>query len=95
MGLEERLDAIDRQLHQIHTLVNSNLSASMRAELEATIRDAASMREVIELKRSVGRAPSAEATQAVEATDARIAELRAALRDRMQATEIADAEAQE
>jgi hypothetical protein len=86
-GTDERLDEITRQLHQIHTLVNSNLTASMRAELEASVRDVASMREVIALKKVAGHDPSEEALQAAAAADARIAELRASLGDRMQATE--------
>jgi hypothetical protein len=92
-SIEQRLDEITRQLHQIHTLVNSNLTASMRAELEATVRDAASLREVIALKAASGLEPSREATQQLDATDARVAELRAAIGDRLQATEVADAEA--
>jgi hypothetical protein len=94
-GIEQRLDEITKQLHQIHTLVNSNLTASMRAELEATVRDAASLREVIAIKKISGLAPSPEAAQQLEATDARVAELRASIGDRLQATEIAEAEARE
>lgn len=82
-----------RALAQIHALVNSNLTASMRSELEATVRDVASMREVIALRRAAGHEPSQEAIAAVEATDNRIYELRASLTDKLHATDIGDAEA--
>jgi hypothetical protein len=88
-GLEQRLGDIEQLLDVIHGLVNSNLTASMRAELEATIRDRASMAELVEIKRAAGHEPSKEALQAIEAADARVAELRASLGDRMKATEIA------
>ena len=88
-GLEQRLGDIEQLLDVIHGLVNSNLTASMRAELEATIRDRASMAELVEIKQAAGHDPSEEALQAVKAADARVAELRASLGDRMRATEIA------
>ena len=87
-ALDEHLTS---QLMQIHMLVNSNLTASIHAELDATIREVAMMREVIALKRAAGHEPSDEAAQAVAATDARIAELRASLGDRLRATEAAEA----
>ncbi len=89
---DEMAADIGRQLERIHTLVNSNLTASMRAELDATIREVAMMREVIALNEAAGREPSAEAIQAVEATDIRIAELRASIDDKLVATDLADSE---
>lgn len=78
---------IGEQLRTIHYLVNSNLTKALRAELDATVREIAMMREVIELNKKAGRQPSAEAEQAVAATETRIRELRADLEDRLHATE--------
>jgi hypothetical protein len=86
---------VGRQLERIHTLVNSNLTAAMRAELEATVRDAASMSEVIELRRAAGHDPSPEAVEAVDATASRIEELRSVIGNRVEATELAEEQARE
>ncbi len=74
-GTSDKLDAI-------HSLVNSNMTAAMQAELDATVRELAMMREVIELKRTAGKEPSPESLAAKEMTKTRIAELTAALNDR-------------
>jgi hypothetical protein len=79
---------------QIHTLVNSNLTAQMNDTLDATVRDLASLQEIVALKGREGREPTAEALQVIEATESRIGELRAKLRDRAEATEIGKAEAE-
>lgn len=70
------------KLDEIHTLVNSNMTAAMQAELDATVREVAMMREVVALHKAAGRKPSAEAAAAIAATEAKIAELRATLEDR-------------
>lgn len=85
-----RREAIDlamitnSKLDVIHTLVNSNMTAAMQAELDATVRELALMREVIALKSEHGRDPSADALAAIESTTKKIAELRAVLADRAQ-----------
>jgi hypothetical protein len=78
------------KLDEIHTLVNSNMTAAMQAEFDATVRELAMMREVIGLHAAAGRAPSTEAESAVTATESRIAELRAALEDRHTAQDRVD-----
>ena len=79
------------KLDVIHTLVNSNMTAAMQAELDATTRELAMMGEVIELKRVAGREPNVQALAAIEATKSRISELTAALADRLkQSKEIAE-----
>jgi hypothetical protein len=83
--LVERTSAgISGKLGVIHDLVNSSMTAAMQAELDATRRELAMMREVVELNRQAGREPTVEALAAIEATSARIMELSAALRDRGQ-----------
>jgi len=71
------------KLDVIHTLVNSNMTAAMQAELDATIREHAMMIEVVALKQSAGHEPSVTSLAAIEATERKIAELQAALRDRL------------
>jgi hypothetical protein len=81
------------KLDVIHTLVNSGLTAAIKAEYDATVRQLALMREVVELRRVSGRPsaePSPEAVAAIEATAGRVEELRAALADRYAKTERAE-----
>lgn len=73
------------KLDTIHTLVNSNMSAALAAELSATERELAMMHEVIELKRESGRQPTQMTLDALKITEGRIAELRARADDRLQA----------
>jgi hypothetical protein len=89
----EALGEITSALREIHTLVNSNLTGQMNDTLDATVRDLASLKLVVELRRQDGVEPTPEAAQVIEATEGRIAELRAKLRDRAAATEIGQAEA--
>jgi DNA anti-recombination protein RmuC len=72
-----------KTLDTIHTLVNSNLTASMQAEFNATVREAAMMQEVIDLKRAAGVEPTIETLATLESTKSRISELNAALADRL------------
>ncbi len=83
----------DAKLDAIHTLVNGGLTAAIQAEYNATVRQLALMREVVELRRVAGRTPSEpspEAVAAIEATAARVDELRTALADRAAQTDIAE-----
>lgn len=79
------------QLKVIHTLVNSTLTAAIKAQYDATMRELAMMREVIDLKRKSGHEPSEDALAAVKATEATIAELRTILADRLAQTKAAAA----
>jgi hypothetical protein len=60
------------KLDVIHVLVNSNMTAAMRSELEAVTRELAVMREMIALRKEQGREPSAETLAAVAIVEARI-----------------------
>jgi len=71
------------KLDVIHTLVNSNMTAAMQAELDATNRELAMMLEVIDLKKAAGKEPTIEAIDALAVTRAKISELDAALKDRV------------
>ncbi len=72
------------KLDTIHTLVNSNMTAALQAEFDATVREEAMMQEVIELKRAAGREPSETAQAALITTRAKIAELSANLTTRLE-----------
>jgi hypothetical protein len=71
------------KLDVIHTLVNSNMTAAMQAEFDATTRELAMMREVIALKQTAGHDPSVDTLAAIKMTEAKISELQAALKDRL------------
>lgn len=73
---------VNRKLVVIHTLVNSNMTAHMQSELEATVRELAMMREVARLHEEAGRDPTEETRSAMDLTRERVAELRAVLGDR-------------
>jgi hypothetical protein len=73
------------KLDVIHTLVNSNMTAAMQSEYDATVRELAMMREVLALKQAAGGSPGAEALTAITATEVKLAELAAALEDRARA----------
>jgi anion-transporting ArsA/GET3 family ATPase len=80
----------NEKLDVIHILVNSNMTAAMQSELDATVREAAMMREVMRLNKSAGQAPTTAATDALAETDKRIAKLRAELHDRLKQTVVAE-----
>jgi hypothetical protein len=83
----ETAQKTDGKLDVIHGLVNSTLSAAMTSEMDALVTSAAMMREVMDLKKSMGREPSREAVIALQSTEAKIAELRTALADRTKQAE--------
>jgi hypothetical protein len=74
--------SLHRKLRVIHALVNSNMTAHMQSELEATVRELTMMREVARLHQEAGRDPTEETRSAIDLTEARVAELRAVLGDR-------------
>jgi hypothetical protein len=82
-----RLDDTNSKLDVIHGLVNSNMSAAMQSELDALTTSLAMMNEVVDLKRSSGSEPTAEAVISIQDTEAKIAELRATIADRLQQAE--------
>jgi hypothetical protein len=85
----DRADQTIEKLDIIHTLVNSNMTAAMKAEMDATVRELALMREIVAMKKTSGQEPSVETLAAIEATGAKIAELSASLSDRIEATKAA------
>jgi hypothetical protein len=78
------------KLDVIHTLVNSNMTAAMQSELDATTRELAMMNEVVALKKAAGHEPTPETLAALEATQQRVTELRSSLEERLEQTELAE-----
>jgi hypothetical protein len=73
------------KLDVIHVLVNSNMTAAMQAELDATVREAAMIQEVMDLKMAAGTQPAVEALAALESARNKITELKAVLAGRSEA----------
>lgn len=88
---EFKLNTLQVSADQIHLLVNSNMTARMQAELDATVRELVALREIAELKRAAGMVSAPEAERAIAYTVIKIAEMRAALRDRLDAQARIDA----
>jgi hypothetical protein len=84
---------VNAKLEVIRVDVNSNMTAAMQAELDATEGQIALLREVVELKKSAGTKPTQEALSYITAKDQRISELRATLKDRLNHSAAAAAEA--
>ena len=80
--------ATNQKLDVIHTLVNSNMTAALQSEFEATSRELSMMREVIDLKRIGGHEPTIASLAAIEATEIKLQELEAVLADRARQQQI-------
>lgn len=72
-----------QKLDVIHTLVNSNMTASMQSELIAVQAQLVLIREVMTLNSAAGREPSVETLAVEKAAETKVAELTAALADRL------------
>lgn len=85
---------VQGQLTAIHTLVNSNLTASLQGELNSTIRELAGLREIVVLTKAAGRDAAAETLAAIALADSKIAELQTTLIDRKHQQTVVDASLQ-
>lgn len=88
--VREAAESTQQKLDVIHVLVNSNMTAAMQAELDATRRDLVSLREVARLNEEAGRPMTEDAGAVIAETEQRIAKLAADLRDRLEQTVVAD-----
>jgi len=79
MGTARTLEKLD----VIHTLVNSNMTASMQSELIAVKAQLALIREVMALNSAAGHKPSVDTLAVEKATETKVAELSAALEARL------------
>ena len=80
------------KLDQIHTLVNSSMTAALVSELDARRRDLVSLQEIMSLHDAAGTKPTQEALRVITTAKHDIAELEASLDDRVKSTAIATAE---
>lgn len=71
------------KLDVIHTLVNSNMTASMQSELIAVKAQLVLIREVMTLNNAAGHTPSVDTLATEKAAQDKITELAAALHDRL------------
>ena len=78
------------KLDQIHTLVNSNMTAAMKAELEATIEKLKLMRQIVARDKADNIKVLPEALAAIRSVESKIGELTATLNDRLRQTQLAD-----
>jgi len=78
------------KLDVIHTLVNSNMTAAMEAQLVALQGQLVMMNRLAEITD-----PTVDEAAAIKAVQGQIAELTATLKDRLQATEVAQQQQQQ
>ncbi len=83
----------NNQLKQIHTLVNSDMTAARQSELEQTRVSLALMRKLVAQDIAAGADISIEDRATIESTEARIKELEQILADRLVQLRIVEAEA--
>lgn len=70
------------KLDAIHALVNSNLTAVMKAELDATVRELRLMKEVIRLNRALGQEPTGEVLQSLAEAETNVSTLKSRIETR-------------
>jgi len=78
------------KLDQIHTLVNSNMTAAMRETLAATIEKLSLMRQIVDRDKADNIKVLPEALQAIRDVEIKIGELTSTLNDRLRQTQLAD-----
>ena len=87
----EREQAQTAQLRDIHTLVNSDMTAARREALEQTRLTLLALEKLVDLDRSAGRKPADADLAAITDAKARIDELQAILADRLAQQRIVEA----
>jgi hypothetical protein len=80
------------QLKQIHTLVNSDMTAARQGELDQTKITLVGLNTIIEMAKAMGHEPTAAQLDAVAITEKHIIELEAILADRLAQMKIVEAE---
>lgn len=87
---KETAEIVDAKLDQIHTLVNSNMTAAMESELYAHKANRVLLDEAVGSKRALGQEPSEETLAMIDTVTAKIAELEAKLKDRIRTADQAN-----
>jgi hypothetical protein len=86
--VEESAKDNKKQLSEIHTLVNSNLTTEKKLRMESIGRELLMMQKMIQMAHAQGIEPSAAECEAVESTKAALVELQSVLMDRARQAEI-------
>lgn len=81
------------QLEQVHTLVNSQMTAAKKGERDSVEVTLTLLREVAELRRASGQEPTARALATILATETKLADLNAVIVERERNDETARAQA--
>lgn len=92
---EEKLAELKVGQDQVHTLVNSNLTAAMEAQLEALEGKLIVQVQMHEYKKEAGKKLEPEAIASMEETTRKIADLKKSLEERAIQTKIADKKVEE
>ncbi len=71
-----------KQLNVIHELVNSAMTTALQSDIEANMRDLASQKELIAIKKDAGKLPTQDILDAVLATEAKITRLHELIAER-------------
>ena len=88
--LSRIIKVTNTKLERIHTLVNSEKTTAMMAELASVRREHVMMEELIGLRRKAGNEPGPGTIKILDMTVARITELEAAIADRLSQTALAE-----
>jgi hypothetical protein len=70
------------KIGEVHTLVNSNMTAAMQDAHDSTVRELAALREIARLTAAAGNEPDPGTTLAIEMAETKIAELETTLAER-------------
>lgn len=88
---EENATKTFEQLNQIHTLVNSNMTAAMEDALASKLAHLVALEQVLVMQRETDE-PVSETLREIQDTKEDIARRRAELQDRLRQTKIAEAQ---
>lgn len=83
---------VNSQLRQIHTLVNSDMTAARQSELDQTRISLVLLRKIAAMDKANGHEPTEDEVIAIQATEKRIARLEQILSDRMSQMKTLEAE---
>ena len=86
--VEQNHKTTSDKLEVIRVDVNSNMTAAMKGELDATQREHATLIELVDLRNKLGQEPTKIVLEAIDRSQLRIAELTAVLNDRTKAAEM-------
>ena len=90
-----KLDHLEVGQKQIHTLVNSNLTAEMEARYQATERELLGLHELVSLKRRLKVRPNPKTMVAIKSAEASLTDLSNQIEDRKASTVKANSDAHE